>query len=184
MSLVILDAFEKENSIEKALKNLLKKTGKKSSYFKLKDLNILACRSCGACEMKSPGKCVFHDDMPEIMRAIAPGSLLVMLTPVRFGGYSSQLKKVIDKLMILVLPLYTVKDGHLLHPPRYGKKTLLVIGLTGQNLPGEEENFRLLAARNALNLQFTHKTLLFAPADPIGRIEREIEETLCEVKPE
>jgi len=184
VSLVILDAFEKENSIEKALKNLLKKTGKKSSYFKLKDLNILACRSCGACEMKSPGKCVFHDDMPEIMRAIAPGSLLVMLTPVRFGGYSSQLKKVIDKLMILVLPLYTVKDGHLLHPPRYGKKTLLVIGLTGQNLPGEEENFRLLAARNALNLQFTHKTLLFAPADPIGRIEREIEETLCEVKPE
>lgn len=183
MSLVILDAFDKENLIEKVLKKLLKKTGEKFFYFKLKDLNILACRSCGACEIKSPGKCVFHDDMPEIMRAIAPGSLIVMLTPVRFGGYSSQLKKVVDKLMILVLPLYTVKDGHLLHSQRYDKKSLLVIGLTGQNLPGEEENFRLLAARNALNMQFTHKTLLFTPADRIVKIEQEIDKALSEVKP-
>lgn len=183
MSLVILDAFGEENLIEKALENLLQKTGKEFFHFKLKNMKILACRSCGACEIKSPGKCVFHDDMPEIMRAIAPGSLILMLTPVRFGGYSSQLKKVLDKLMILVLPLYTVKDGHLLHSPRYGKKSLLVIGLTGQNLPGEEENFRLLAARNALNMQFTHKTLLFTSADPMEKIEREIDKALCEVKP-
>jgi multimeric flavodoxin WrbA len=183
VSLVILDAFTQENAIEKALKNLLEKTGKRFFYFKLNEMKILPCRSCGACEIKSPGKCVFHDDMPEIMRAIAPGSLILMLTPVRFGGYSSQLKKVLDKLMILVLPLYTVKDGHLLHPPRYGKKSLLIIGLTGENLPGEEENFRLLAARNALNLQFTHKTLLFAPTDPMAKIEEEIEGALCEVRP-
>lgn len=117
------------------------------------------------------------------MKAIAPGSLIILLTPVRFGGYSSQLKKVIDKLMIIVLPLYTVKDGHLLHPPRYGRKALLVIGQTGQNLPGEEDNFRLLAARNALNMQFAHRTLLFTPTDPIVKIEQEIGKALCEVKP-
>lgn len=181
MSSVILDAFESEKSIGNTLKRLLEEKGQEFSHFKLKDMNILPCRSCGSCGVKTPGKCVLDDDMHGIMRAIAPSSLIIMLTSIRFGGYSSQLKKVLDRTMVMGLPLYIVKDGHLLHPMRYGKKSLLGIGLAEENLQGQEENFRTLVARNALNMQFACNTLIFKPSDDMTIIKREMESALKEV---
>ena len=104
MSSIILDGFENENSIGNTLKRLIEEKGVKSTYFKLKDMNILPCRSCGSCGLKTPGKCVIDDDMPKIMKAIATSSLYVMLTPIRFGGYSSQLKKAVDRTMSMGFP--------------------------------------------------------------------------------
>jgi len=104
MSSVILDSFEGEHFIGATLKQLLDEKGVASTYFKLKDMNILPCRSCGSCGLKTPGKCVIDDDMPKIMKAIATSSLYVMLTPIRFGGYSSQLKKAVDRTMSMGFP--------------------------------------------------------------------------------
>lgn len=181
MHSVILDALENENSIENFLLTKLAEKGEEFAYFKLQDMNILPCRSCGSCAFKSPGKCVIEDDIHTIMRAIAPSSMIMMLSPIRFGGYSSQLKKVIDKFMPMSLPLYTVKDGHLLHPMRYGHKKLLAIGTVDKNLPEQEENFRKLVAANALNMQFSHKTLIFKTSDSRKEIEYEISNTIKEV---
>jgi multimeric flavodoxin WrbA len=106
-----------------------------------------------------------------------------MLTPVSFGGYSAQLKKVVDRMMPMGMPYYIVKDGHMLHPMRYGDKSLIVIGLAEENLQGQDENFRLLVARNAMNMMFScHKTLIFKPSDSMTIIESGIGNTLREVE--
>lgn len=179
MSSVILDGFEGENSIGNTLKRLLDEKGEEFHYFKLKDMNILPCRSCGACAYKSPGKCIINDDIHEIMRAIAKNNKLIFLTPVRFGGYSSQLKKVIDRMMPIGMPFYIIRRGHLLHPMRYGNKDLIGIGLAEQNLEGQEENFRTLVANNALNMSFSYcKSLIFKPSDSITKIEGEVRNEL------
>ena len=105
-----------------------------------------------------------------------------MLTPIRFGGYSSQLKKAVDRTMSMGLPFYIVKNGHLLHAMRYGNKSLLAIGLAEENLRGQEENFRTLVTRNALNMSFSYKkALIFRPSDNPTRIENEISNVLSEV---
>ena len=177
MKVVILDGMEKENPVENILKELIK-DGIEASYFKLKDMNILPCKSCGACGYKNVGKCIFHDDSHEILKALAPCDMMVMVTPIRFGGYGSQLKKALDKLPLLAIPTFMVKRGHLIHPPRYGTKSLLVIGLMKGNSQDQEESFRTLAAYNGLNFQYKHKTLIFKASEDCTNIKSEIENSI------
>jgi len=175
---VILDGFKEENIIGTVLKKMFEEKGKEFSYFKLKDMNILPCRSCGACSYKTPGKCVFEDDMANVIRAFAKSDVMIMLTPIRFGGYSSQLKKALDKFVAVGVPLYMVKDGHMLHPMRYDSKLIIGIGMALKDLKGAENNFRTLVERNGLNMQCTQKTLIFKSSDDIRKIKHEIEDVL------
>lgn len=178
MRVVILDGFEEENIIGAILKKMFEEKDKEFSYFKLKDINILPCRSCGACAYKSPGKCIFEDDMANIIRAFAKSDVMIMLTPISFGGYSSQLKKALDKFVAVGVPLYMVKDDHMLHPMRYNSKLIIGIGTVLKDVKGVENNFRTLVERNGLNMQCTQKTLIFKPSDDIRKIKHEIEGAL------
>lgn len=187
MDWAILDGFDSENGVTdhigSVLRSRLDQKGKRHAFFKLKDMDIAPCRSCGACSFKSPGKCVVNDDMHGILRAIASSSVVVLLTLVRFGGYSAQLKKATDKFMVLGMPTYIVRKGHMLHPMRYGDKSLIVIGVLAANLTGQEEAFRLLVERNALNILAPHHKVLFVkPSDTktgMGeRISHVLEEAL------
>jgi multimeric flavodoxin WrbA len=175
MSSVILDGFESENPIGNTLISYFERKDEKFSYFKLKDKNIQPCRSCGACGFKSPGKCIIDDDIHEIMKSIARSSIYIILTPVRFGGYSLQIKKALDRTMPMGIPLYIVKNGHLVHPMRYGDKTLIVIGLIEEKIEGQEENFKLLVENNALNMSFSnHRAHMLKSTDNITEIENEL----------
>lgn len=181
MSIVVLDAMEGENNISIILKEKLQQVDKESVYFKLKDMNIAPCRSCGACGYKSPGKCVVNDDSHKILGAMAKGNVMVMLTPIRFGGYSSTLKKAVDKFMNLCLPSYTVKHGHLLHPARYGSKSIIAIGINQGNSREQEESFKKLVENNALNLQASCKTLVLKVSEDMEILEQEISRLTREV---
>lgn len=181
MSAVILDAMERESNITKILKEIYKDIGEDMDYFVLRDKNILPCRSCGACGYKSPGKCVFKDDMHEILRAIAKGSTIILLTPIKFGGYPSCLKKAVDKFMSLSLPLYTVKHGHLLHPPRYGEKSLVGIGVYDGSSKAQEESFKKLVENNALNMHSSHKEIILRSSEDMEKVKNHIKSMLREV---
>lgn len=165
----ILDGFDTESPIAgeigEALKSKLERAGKRYTYFKMNDLNLATCRSCSACSYKSPGKCVVKDDLHEIMRAAARSNVLVFLTPIRFGGYTSQLKKALEKFMNLGYPYYTFTNGKLLHPMRYGDKSILSIGVVEADVPGQEETFRLHLRRNAQNLLSPHQQAVIVRPD-------------------
>ena len=176
MSIVILDAMEGRNDISNNLKEKLVQTGEELSYFELRDMNILPCRSCGACGFKSPGKCIFKDDMDEILRAMANGSTIIMLAPLRFGGYPSSLKKAVDKFALMALPSYTVKHGHMVHPSRYGSKMLIGIGVQGRVSKERAESFKRLVENNALNAQFEHKAIVLNASDGMDEIEQAIDD--------
>lgn len=173
MSIVILDSFENENNIEIALKKLLKNK-EDYSYFKLTNMNIKRCKGCGACGDKTPGKCVLKDDMELVLRDIAKSDWIIMLTPLRFGGYSSQLKLAVDRFMVLGLPLYYVKKGTLYHETRYERKNYFCIALAEQEISGQEENFYNIVNQNAANLSYTGKAIVFKASEKISKIEEEI----------
>ncbi|HYF84727.1 MAG TPA: NAD(P)H-dependent oxidoreductase [Clostridia bacterium] len=178
MSIVILDAMEGSNSISDKLKERMLQKSKELSHFELRDMKILPCRSCGVCGFKSPGKCVFKDDMHEILYAMAKSSTIVLLAPVRFGGYPSSLKKAVDKFALMALPSYTVKHGHMVHPARYGSKMLIGIGVQGQASKEREESFKRLVENNALNGQFEHKSVVLNASDDMNEIEQVIDNLL------
>lgn len=178
MSTVVLDSFESENSITTALKKELKVIGEESFYFNLKTMNIKRCRGCGACGDKTPGKCILNDDMQQILKAIAKVKTLILLTPLRFGGYSSQLKIALDRFMVLGLPFYFVRNGTLFHKTRYGHKNYIGIAMKEEKIQGEEENFRNIVLQNAANLSYTGKALVFNASDSLNEIGERIREIL------
>lgn len=181
MSVVILDGTTDDNPIENNIKKLFDQSPEEINYFKLKNMNILPCRSCGSCGYNTPGRCVLKDEMTKVLEAIAKSKVLTLVTPIKFGGYSSQLKKAVDRFMPLGLPFFTVKEGHLLHPMRYEDKFLVGVGLSEENQQTEIESFKTLVARNALNTQYPHKSVVFKAADDTEKIYLKLQEIYSEV---
>jgi multimeric flavodoxin WrbA len=168
--------MEQDRHISDAVKQFCEDTADELSYFKLSDMNVVPCRSCGSCSHKTPGECVFKDDIKVIFHELVKSNVVVMLTPIRFGGFSSHLKKVVDKFMLLGLPLYMVKKGHLLHPPRYDKKDLVVIGVKEKEVEGQVESFKTLAENIGLNLQYPYKTVILDKNDKVDDIKNKIKQ--------
>ena len=107
------------------------------------------------------------------MRIQIPGQI-----PVRVGGYPYMLKKAADKFMHLCLPSYTIKYGHLLHPARYGSKTLLGIGVQHEDSKEREQSFKRLVENNGLNLQYEHKAVVLNFTGDIESITQDIDNLL------
>ncbi len=187
MKAVILDASEGKESLEegivKTIQNELEKQGHSVELFRPGEMDILPCRSCGACGFKSPGVCVQKDDMPKIIRAVANSSLLVLVTPLRYGSYPSHLKKALDRFMILGLPLYMMKGGHMLHPMRYKAPSILAVGTAKDQAEAADNALDLTVAHNAMNLGSPgYKTLVYERSSPLQTIENGIKRALSEVK--
>jgi multimeric flavodoxin WrbA len=77
------------------------------SVFELQETSIADCASCFGCYLKTPGECVIDDAARDIAKKLAKADLKVFLTPIVFGGYSSELKKAVDRQLGLLLPLAT-----------------------------------------------------------------------------
>jgi multimeric flavodoxin WrbA len=93
------------------------------------------------------------DDTDDVAAAVVQSDLMIWLTPVTFGGYGSQLKKVLDHLICLILPFFKTVEGETHHVPRYEEHPdLLVIGTLPQGDAESEAIFTDLAERNAINM--------------------------------
>lgn len=116
-------------------------------------LKVGDCKGCFACWVKRPGDCVFKDDSQAVTRSLVQADVLTLLTPISFGGYSSQLKHVMDRIISNALPhvgKYGV-DTH--HVPRYSRyPALLGIGMAESHDPDSADVFTRLIHRNALNI--------------------------------
>lgn len=124
------------------------------NVYTLRDLNIYPCCGFFSCWLKTPGICVFNDVMREIVECAVQSDYWIFLTPVTFGGYSSELKKAIDRLPPLMLPYFTRVKGEVHHKMRYEKSAhLVVIGSMARQDMENENIFNALVQRNSLNFQ-------------------------------
>ncbi len=57
---------------------------------------IHPCSACYYCK-NHDGKCIYEDDMPEILQKIIDTDVLVLASPVYFYSINAQLKAVIDR---------------------------------------------------------------------------------------
>jgi multimeric flavodoxin WrbA len=116
-------------------------------------MTIKPCRGCFACWVKHPGTCAIRDGQEPVLRAMAAADLQLWITPVTFGGYSSALKKALDRFIPNALPFFVTRQGEVHHPRRYEKRrNLVVIGTLPGADPAAEAVFHKLARRNGLNL--------------------------------
>lgn len=123
-----------------------------TTSFTLHQFNITYCRGCFACWIKTPGLCKFNDNGGQIAEAYIKSDLVIFFTPITFGGYSSELKKVLDRIICLIAPYFITINGETHHQQRYEKYPMLMgIGVLSQPESSSEQIFNTLISRNALN---------------------------------
>ncbi len=157
MKAIILDGSRKgENSLEFARQVVgeeLTRQGWEVDPFPLREMEIRGCVGDFACWVQTPGTCLINDPARDVARGIMQSDLVVALTPVTFGGYSSELKKALDRIICIVSPHFMKIQGEVHHKPRYAQyPPVMGVGW----LPGPDEEsegiFKTLVSRNALNL--------------------------------
>ncbi len=85
----------------------------------LKEKEIHSCVGCYTCWTKTPGVCVFKDDMPELLEKVKGCDILVYATPLYNFNVTALVKAFQERLLPLLDP-HLVKQGDTYrHPPRY-----------------------------------------------------------------
>jgi len=169
------------NEVKQTLAELLTERGWAATDFRLRDLDIAPCRGCFACWVQTPGVCIIDDVAREIARTVAQSDLLVFLAPVTFGGYSSELKRALDRLIPLILPYFRSVGHEVHHVRRYARcPSLLGVGLLMNPSATQERIFQTLIERNAINMHAPRaKASILDAGDPNS--EERIAAALAEV---
>ncbi len=167
MHITVLDGIEGISQLEDLLKLTGEQYGISYTYLKLEKMDIQPCRNCGGCSTKTPGECLFKDDTPEVMKSLVKSNLVIMATPIRFGGFNSILKKALDKCALLGLPFFKVDKGSLYHPGRYGETmfTSLIIGISRSHSEKQKQSFRQLAKQNAAIMRVPYQAVIVEDND-------------------
>jgi NAD(P)H-dependent FMN reductase len=136
-----------------ALRAQLIARGWETESLVLRDQRIGNCAGDFYCWVRSPGLCNTDDDNRLIASKMMHSDLLVYLTPVTFGGYSSALKRMVDHQIQNILPLFTTIGGEIHHQKRYAHyPNLLVVGWMDPVDAQSAAIFRHLVQRNAINM--------------------------------
>ena len=94
----------------------------------------------------------------------------MFLTPVTFGGYSSEMKKALDRLIPLILPYFRFVRSDVHHVRRYLRNaSLLAVGLMPRPNPDHERIFAQLVERNAINLHAPRARACFVHEDAVDK---------------
>ena len=129
MKAFILNGFEKkDDTLYKIISEHLKGIGWEINTFFPQDKRIAPCQGCFGCWIKTPGICVIDDDGRDIVQMAIQSDMIVFLSPITFGGYSSGLKKAIDRMVPIALPFFMKIDGEIHHKSRYGGRPLEKLG--------------------------------------------------------
>ncbi|MGM0500665.1 MAG: flavodoxin family protein [Bacillota bacterium] len=143
---ISLDQFTK--SIRKELKT----DDYKVEEIILKEKEIADCLGCFKCWVKTPGVCIIDDYGRDTAAKLINSDLLIFLTPVKFGGYSYQLKKALDRMIPLISPYFKKIKGEIHHKKRYSKyPSILAVGIMKEKNESQSKIFKELVKRNSIN---------------------------------
>lgn len=122
------------------------------------------CTGCFRCWVKTPGKCVFSDQLQQIgSRLMTSGEVMIVCKSL-YGGFSIGVKRLLDRAIPGVLPFFEKASGELHHRRRYPHTPVLrVFFYNGGEMTGPERKQALeAAAAVALNFHMKEHTVVFA----------------------
>ncbi len=131
-------SFMVNNFIEGA-----KEEGAHVYYHKLKDYKINDCTGCYNCWTKTPGECIFKDDMTMLRKKYREADLVVFASPLYIFNVTGIFKTFMDRLLPLMKPYMDVNSqGDTIHPDRFpnnGEQGFVVFSAAG--FPEVTHNF-------------------------------------------
>lgn len=192
MKILILDGTEGTDEYTKTVNQTLNKTFKKNSSTVTNILfhehKIHDCIGDFGCFFKTPGKCIFKDMAQEVPEHYIGSNLVVLITVLTFGGYSSLFARAFNRIAIqLISHLFMQAEGEIHRRKRYDQEypSLLAIGIEETINQESRSVFKALVQRNAIHLFAPEHQCLFLTkdtkaSDPTG-IENQIEHVLSDL---
>jgi len=166
MKALLLDGTLKNDFdlIRNSLVEQLERNGFDVETILLKEVNIGACQGCFDCWLKTPGECKIDDSGREVAKKMIHNNLIVHFTPITFGGYSSELKKVMDRFIPNILPFFTKRNGETHHNYRYeNRSSIIAVGVLDNSNEEKESTFKELVYRNSLNMGApVHEAIIYS----------------------
>ena len=99
----------------------------------LHGLDIKPCLGCLKCWTRTPGSCVQHDAMDEVLPRIAAADALIYATPLYVDGMNGTMKTLLDRSIPLIEPWFEVRNDHCRHPrrPSYKVRRIALVSASG-----------------------------------------------------
>ena len=96
-----------------------KSEGAEIEYIKLKDMEINPCTGCYTCWTKTPGECIFQDDMADLRLKSRKADLVVFASPLYVYNVTGIMKNFLDRNVPNLKPYMAIENGVTRHPYRY-----------------------------------------------------------------
>lgn len=180
MNIIVLDGDNRDGCAEYRgslgrLTRILETRGHTVSTYTLRDMKIHDCVGCYVCWTRTPGICVFKDDMPALLTEYVRSDLALFASPVVMGFVTALLKRVNERLLPLTHPYFQFLGDRFQHILRYDRLPanglLLSVGKPSdlEFVPVIDDIFRSAVNRRHL---FTRRMndSMEATADEIDRI--------------
>lgn len=138
-----------------------------TQYFDLSSCRIAHCVGCFGCWTKTPGRCVIRNDAVKIYPVITKSERVLYVSRVKYGGYDSPMKTMLERAIPVQQAFIRVLDGethHVQHAAEPKRAVILAYGATSDE---EREVFRALVARNAKNMNFLSYEIRFVTEDEV-----------------
>jgi len=179
MKAVIWNGSKQENTVAELIyesfNQALTKSGCNTQVIQLDNVEIAPCKGCFHCWIKTPGECIRNDYGRETTKMFVQSNLLIAITPITFGGYSSILKKAFDRIIPSMLPFFTRIQGETHHQARYEQyPRIIMIGILPQRHERKEEIFKRLYSRNLLNMHSLSNYVKVVYEDDFNKNEADI----------
>lgn len=115
-------------------------TPEEAAVLDLSQTQLKHCLGCWSCWWTTPGRCV-HKDLDEFYHNFLAADKVDIYCNVSQGFVTSNMKAMIDRMIVFVLPYISWDKGESCHEPRYEKYPAVSVIYKGEFLPGEEEAF-------------------------------------------
>ncbi len=130
-------------------------------------MHVEPCCGRMVCWYRTPGVCIHHDDMTDLIDRMAAADVWVLATPVHLGGMSEGMVRLMERTVMLLSPMFEVKDGRTAHVGSPGTKDKLVVLISTSGFY-EESAFTSLLAQVEDMSRSHHRRLVGALLRPHG----------------
>lgn len=144
-------------------------------HFNLQSMDLKYCSGCWSCWLKTPGQCAINDDGEKIFRSVINADFFIFASPLIAGFTTSLLKKVTDRLIVLLHPYIQIINGEYHHRKRYERYPDFGV-IVQPEADTDEEDLRILKAiydRLAINFHARNRYLKIICDHQLMEIEHE-----------
>ena len=128
------------------------------------------CIGCFSCWIKHPKICVLKDGYSDIVEYLKKSDELILISNCRYGCYSNQVKRVLERCIGYVLPHFTIRNNEIHHQSRYQKKIKLSTYFYGDITEDDKKCVYNLVKANSINLNSSEYSINYV--DNLKELEK------------